>query len=255
MSLIPSLELAKLTIFVEQEQQPFKPFTVLFNPNQIEIGITGWKEDSKTGLVPADDPKTLSVTLFFDTSLPQAPGGLGQTIAQATLGRSIGLSGLKNAVSPPTDVRTYTQQITQLTEPQVRWKNGRRPPVCQLQWGKWGGSRPNEGFFQGVLKSVQQTFSRFAADGTPLRAQLVCSFEEWEDPTHRRKKLNPVDDPVRIVKRGETLSSIAQEEYGDPSLWRVIAAENRLTNPRILSPGQALTVPPLRPQSPNRRSR
>ncbi|MGH2412760.1 MAG: LysM peptidoglycan-binding domain-containing protein, partial [Microcystaceae cyanobacterium] len=54
------------------------------------------------------------------------------------------------------------------------------------------------------------------------------------------------DDPVRIVRRGETLSSIATEEYNDPSLWRLIAQENRLDDPRKLTPGQVLTVPPIR---------
>ena len=48
-----------------------------------------------------------------------------------------------------------------------------------------------------------------------------------------------------MVKRGETLSSIAQEEYGDPNLWRIIANENRLLNPRKLKPGLVLTIPPL----------
>ncbi|MFN9943602.1 MAG: LysM peptidoglycan-binding domain-containing protein, partial [bacterium] len=54
------------------------------------------------------------------------------------------------------------------------------------------------------------------------------------------------DDPVRIVRRGETLSSIANEEYGDPALWRIIANENNLINPRALTAGLVLTIPPLR---------
>jgi hypothetical protein len=125
-----------------------------------------------------------------------------------------------------------------------------RPPICQLQWGK------NQAvFFQGVLKTVTQTFSRFLHNGIPIRATLNCEFEEWEDPAYRAKASNPIDDPIRIVKRGETLSSIAQEEYDDPSLWRIIANENRLADPRRLFPGQVLTVPPLRSDSMDQRSR
>ena len=33
------------------------------------------------------------------------------------------------------------------------------------------------------------------------------------------------------MKRGETVSSIAGEEYGDPALWRVIADHNDLDDP------------------------
>lgn len=235
----PTLELAKLTIYVEKK--PFKPVTVLFNPNEIQITTTGWETDGSGALVPADENRSLSVTLFFDTSLPSpGQGGLGSAVAKATLGRSVGLPRLHQ----PEDVRTYTRKIVQLTDPQVDWSNGKRPPICQLQWGKWNGSKPNEGFFQGVLKSVTQTFSRFLADGTPVRATLSCEFEEWEDPSYESKKRNIVDDPIRIVKRGETLSSIAHEEYGDPALWRLIAAANRLTHPRQLVAGQPLTVPP-----------
>lgn len=243
-----SMELAKLTIYVEKK--PFKPVTVLFNPNEITINTTVWKSDGQYGLVPADQPKTLDVTLFFDTSLPQASrGGLADIAAKATLGRSISLPELYQ----PTDVRDETKKITQLAEPQIDWVNGKRPPICQLQWGKWGGTTPNEGLFQGVLESVKQTFSRFSPDGTPIRAQLVCKFQEWENPTYVSKKLNVIDDPIRIVKRGETLSSIAQEEYGDPALWRVIAQENRLMNPRAIAPGDQLTIPPLRADVSSRR--
>lgn len=99
--------------------------------------------------------------------------------------------------------------------------------------------------FQGVLQSVTKTFTRFTAEGIPVRANLNCTFIEYEDPNQVVKKLNPIDDPTRIIKQGETLSSIAQEEYGDSSLWRIIADANRLVNPRRLTVGDLLTVPPL----------
>jgi nucleoid-associated protein YgaU len=100
--------------------------------------------------------------------------------------------------------------------------------------------------FQGVLQQVTQTFTHFTAEGMPVRATLNCNFVEWEEPEQQQKKANPVDDPIRTIKQGESLSSIAMEEYGDPALWRVIADANRwIQNPRILLPGRKLTVPPL----------
>jgi hypothetical protein len=96
----------------------------------------------------------------------------------------------------------------------------------------------------GFLTSVSKTLTQFLEDGTPVRATLDCTFEEWIEPGKAKKIENLIDDPVRVVRRGETLSSIAAQEYGDPALWRVIARENRLEDPQVV-PGQVLTVPPL----------
>lgn len=230
------MKLEKLTIYVEKK--PFEPIEVLFNPNELTFSKTGWQSSEKYGLVPADEAMSLSVELFFDTSLPQPTlGGLAQSTAMNLVGRSALLPG----IGRPKDVRNYTKPIVKLTEPQGNLGAQPRPPICQLRWGN-----PKEVFFQGVLKSVTQTFSRFLENGTPVRATLSCEFEEWEASEHKQKQQNQIDDPIRVVRRGETLSSIAAEEYGDPSLWRVIAVANRMDNPRQLMAGQRLTVPPLR---------
>ncbi len=50
---------------------------------------------------------------------------------------------------------------------------------------------------------------------------------------------------VRTVVQGDTLSGIAQEAYGDASLYlRVFSANrNQLSDPNLISPGQQLRVP------------
>ena len=45
------------------------------------------------------------------------------------------------------------------------------------------------------------------------------------------------------MQRGDTLSAIAQQEYGDAGRWRQIAAANGIANPRALQPGTVLTIP------------
>ena len=50
---------------------------------------------------------------------------------------------------------------------------------------------------------------------------------------------------THVVKRGETLSSIAAEEYNDPTLWRSIAETNGINNPRRVAPGDVLAIPPV----------
>ncbi|WP_448573747.1 CIS tube protein [Trichothermofontia sp.] len=236
------MQLEKLTI-IELEKQPLTPITVLFNPNQFAITKVGWKQTENQGLVPAKEPATLSVNLFFDTSFPTSTLGRVNQAIVPLMGRPIVPPRLKLPGDAGTDVRAYTRQIAALTEHRGHFTPP-RPPLCRLMWG-----RSREILFEGVLRQVTQTFTRFLDDGTPVRATLECEFEEWTPPEAQERQINPIDDPIRIVKRGETLSSIAAEEYGDPALWRVIAEANRMDNPRQLSPGQALTVPPLRPAS------
>ncbi|MCP2729167.1 CIS tube protein [Limnofasciculus baicalensis] len=233
------MKLEKLKILVEESLSNGKPqfdtinpIEVLFNPNRIEISKIGWKQGFGGTLTAADQPATLSVELFFDTSLVGLKssdlGSLIPTIPSLSLLPDIAIIQ---------DVRNYTKQIYSLTE--KKGILGNRPPICKLVWGT------NTVLFQGVLKQLTKSYTRFLEDGKPVRATLNCSFEEWEPPETKQKKLNPIDDPIRIVKRGETLSSIAAEEYNDPSLWRVIATANKLNNPRRLTPGQSLIVPPL----------
>ena len=47
------------------------------------------------------------------------------------------------------------------------------------------------------------------------------------------------------VKKGDTLSAIAQREYGDANQWRRIFEANRDTikDPDLIQPGQQLTIP------------
>jgi 5'-nucleotidase len=48
------------------------------------------------------------------------------------------------------------------------------------------------------------------------------------------------------VKKGDTLSSIAKEVYGDANLWKKIADANKdkIPNPNKLKIGTVLTIPP-----------
>lgn len=50
---------------------------------------------------------------------------------------------------------------------------------------------------------------------------------------------------VHEVREGETLSTIAHDVIGDPSLWPAIYRANRdqIKDPMILHPGQRLTIP------------
>lgn len=47
------------------------------------------------------------------------------------------------------------------------------------------------------------------------------------------------------VKRGDSLSKIAQEQLGDASRWPEIAQINAISNPDLIHPGQQLRLPVL----------
>jgi nucleoid-associated protein YgaU len=218
-----------LTILVETGPDTFgKKIKARFNPSQITI-----QKSANWRLAPAPErdvpnthftygePATLSMELFFDTY-------------ESTSSTS------------KEDVRQYTNEIFALTTVQEHG-NMHRPPICQLTWGKFTLSD-----FQWVLQSLTQRFTLFHSDGTPVRATLTCSFRQWRSDEVEARLLDrqSVDVAKRyIVRLGDTLSSIAAQEYSDPTLWRPIAQANRIYNPRILTPGQTLVIPALRPGS------
>ncbi|MGZ4540340.1 MAG: LysM peptidoglycan-binding domain-containing protein, partial [Blastococcus sp.] len=86
--------------------------------------------------------------------------------------------------------------------------------------------------------------------GSPVRARLECTFTEWLSARREallQHKQSPDVAKTRVVRRGDTLSAIAAEEYGDPAVWRPIAVANGILDPRQLPPGQVLTIPVLQP--------
>ena len=46
-----------------------------------------------------------------------------------------------------------------------------------------------------------------------------------------------------VIQSGDSLASIAQEVYGDPTLWRDIAQANDLSEPYALTVGDTLDIP------------
>ena len=55
----------------------------------------------------------------------------------------------------------------------------------------------------------------------------------------------PVAGRTYVVVKGDTLSKIAEREYGDATRWREIYQANRATikNPNLIYPGQKLRIP------------
>jgi nucleoid-associated protein YgaU len=108
----------------------------------------------------------------------------------------------------------------------------------------WGMEPPagSDFPFTGVVTQLTQRFDLFLADGRPVRANLTVAFTEYLDPMKDELENDP-EFTTRLVKRGDTLSSIAGEVYRDPTMWRVIAEANQLDDPRQVPVGLRLNIP------------
>ncbi len=223
---------------------------VLFNPNQIRLSKQNrWNRalinSSNTGELQfaGGEPANYRIDLFFNTyeDLSSVQSSLGGKIKQGalrTLRNYATHSAAFTLFETPSSVREYTDRVRELMEIDPDLK---RPPRCKLSWGEFGT------IIVGYLMELEELFTLFLPDGTPVRATLTCTFEQDEPQTESKGGTKALDDdPVRIVRRGETLSSIAYQEYNDPSLWREIARANRIDNPRSVRPGQVLNIPVLR---------
>jgi nucleoid-associated protein YgaU len=190
----------------------------LFNPNEINISrsvryeqkeIASGREVFAEQKLRSVEPATLTVDLFFDTYEDRKA------------------------------VTKLTRDIEALALPD---KNTHQPPKCELTWGRFD-------IFEGVLTQLNQRFTMFVNDGTPVRATLACTFVESRSKAYRRAtEMHSADvAKTRVVRRNDTLQSIAAEQYEDPALWRSIAKANGIVNPRDVQPGTVLMIPKLRP--------
>ncbi|CAG1003592.1 hypothetical protein MYXO_03219 [Myxococcaceae bacterium] len=165
--------------------------------------------------------------------------GLGAPILQYVRGnaRSLGLDLFFDTYEQQSDVREYTDRIYGLLGIQA---DTHVPPIVIFAWGSFN--------FRCVLERVGGRFTLFLSDGTPVRATLHVSLKEFIDVDVEVRR-NPTESSdhakTRTVKRGDTLSGIANAEYGDPAKWRPIASANGIDNPRLLPPGLSLAIPPL----------
>lgn len=222
--------MAKLTILIEKNVGKLDfgkdhKIEAHFNPNRLVFGKqVNWSSqkpknrDSPELQFTNSDPRTLTVDLLFDTY--DRPGVTKE------------------------DVRNYTNRMLALTTVEGNGPK-HRPPVCRLLWGE------TDLDFQGVLQQLDQTFTLFMDNGTPVRASLKCTFKEWRTNNEdlMRQYTQSADlAKSRIARHGDTLSSIAAEEYRDPRKWRPIALASGIEDPLNMAPGSPVRVPALTEQ-------
>jgi LysM repeat protein len=205
------------------------PIICMYNPEQLKVNRgANWSPESipqrtlQKYTYKGGAAATVDATLLFDTT------------------RDMNEHGVK--VSAGTDVRTYVNKLYKLLK--VVDEEKKRPPYCRFEWGG------KLYFVKGFLKSVNATYTLFLADGTPVRAEVGVSFEIADEEADLDKVAqNPTSRTEArktwIVREGERLDWIANQEYGHPGHWRHIAEVNGIEDPLDLQPGQVLKLPPL----------
>jgi hypothetical protein len=114
------------------------------------------------------------------------------------------------------------------------------PPVCRFDWGKV--------HFTGIVTSLRDRYALFADDGRVIRARVSLTLKKYQSAEVQLRELkrsSPDRTHRRVVREGETLAHLADEVYGDPRLWRVIAEANFVDQPRYVPAGTALVIPSL----------
>lgn len=209
------MSLTKLVITVEHTGERV---SVLFNPEEYALN-----QDNN----------------FASQAIPGLSGPLLQFVHGnlRTLETELFFDSFDTPSLPKRDVREDINRITRLMaiDPELH-----APPVLRVSWSSLQ--------FRCVLARASQRFLMFAEDGTPVRARMNVTFNEFIDADREAREVNRQTadfTKVHTVAEGETITAIAQRVYGSPHVWRPIAIVNGIEAPRSLRPGQALLIPSL----------
>lgn len=200
-----------------------------FNPNRYTISKSNsWQETPVTG-----------------TSLPKVQFGGGQS-------RKLSLElFLDDSEDASGDVTRMTDRLFKAMEVDDSFRSSRnsaRPPSVTFGWGaKWT--------FKAVIEELSVDFTLFRPDGVPVRATAKLSLrqaahvvgaEAGADAEQNPKTRGVSDLGARTVREGDSLQSIAQDVYRDPTKWRTIADANGIDDPMNLPRGTQLAIPQMR---------
>jgi len=193
--------------------------------------------------------------------------GGGRTILELDLLFDISIAG--SSVTSG-DVRDLTSPLARLAENATTTDRYGELPRVRFVWGKaWN--------IPGVVIAVSERFDRFAPTGVPERSWMRIRFLRVnENPKPGPAASGPIaskllaepqrinlsalsnvsvpDESVQIHESkgggaaggaGDRLDQLAAKFYGDPAMWRLIAAFNSIADPLHILAGFVLRIPPL----------
>jgi hypothetical protein len=208
-----------ISAYIQCLDFPMPPIVFQFNPESYTVVTKGnWK------------------------STPQPQGGskqqwLGAAPAEVTVKILLDMFSV-----PPIPPSLVIEQLKMLVVPTAisQGVGAATAPTCMFGWG------PNIVMDMAVVKSVSVAYERFLL-GMPVRATATVTLAAVPPPAPI-PPTNPTSGGLsalktRTVVEGDTLASIAYQEYRDPNKWRAIAEANRIDDPMRIKHGTVLFVP------------
>lgn len=232
-------------------------YPVQFNPKELtfeksaqfgEINIPGL--DAPLQQFIRGNAEKLTVELFFDST--EKGMGVKATPVTAQTDKVLRLVKMDGASHAPAIVTFCWNDHfpgENLTFPQgaATEGGGEGDGEGGSQAGTEGGNQSRNSF-RGVVESVRQKFTLFSPEGVPLRANVTLVLREFRPLETQLSELG-LSSPDRthghVLSLGDTLSSVANDYYGQPHSWRAIALENGLLDPRRLQTGRLISVPAI----------
>lgn len=114
------------------------------------------------------------------------------------------------------------------------------PPWVIFQWGSFSTAR-----FTSYVSSVDVSYTLFGTSGVPIRATCRLQLHELPQATEGQNPTSGALTAQRVhrVVAGDSLQSLAWQEYGDAAAWRAIAEANGIDDPARLPTGTDLLLP------------
>lgn len=132
-----------------------------------------------------------------------------------------------------------------------QWKDAK--DIIRLVIADNGGARVNEQFYIEDITSGERkedngdiTYTINLRQYTPMKVSAIAQAPAANTPRTDTKTAAPKKTKTYTVKRGDCLSAIARQVYGDANQWRKIYEANKSVigkNPNLIFPGQTYTIP------------
>jgi hypothetical protein len=184
------------------------------------------------------NPETLSLSTSntIDTSFGSAYqfANLGPTVLTLELWFDVTASVFETT----NDVRLLTQRVHHFMLPKPAEGDTTQyvMPGVRFLWGSF--------LFEGVMTSFSEAIDFFSKGGRPLRSKLSVSIQSVQPlPTSADNNAAPSQVAAAV---GDTVQALAMALAVGIRAWRLIANLNEVENPRLLTPGSLLKMPPKR---------
>ena len=243
--LIEAFDNEERTKLAGQFEAMFNPESFSQNYKNINSHLQGLITSGRANKYILSSPTTLNLTLILDDTGVTSYGltkAAGKGISALGLSLSSGFSPLDDAVTNAG--KNLNTRLTELLTLIQKYKGDlHQSHFLKITWG----SRING--FECFLESVDITYTLFARNGDPLRAEVRLSLVE-DKSAKKRKAEESTSSPdltrFLIVKSSDTLPQLGKDIYGDAAYYIQLAQVNGYDNFRMLRAGSTIRIPPLK---------